>query len=98
MLRHNDEREVIPVVDPSRASKFGLILMANGFIEARFHLVLSGFETFQAKALVDLRIDGRRILGGEPANDKLVRGTVVGQCETGVLSVQTTDVPHPLQV
>jgi len=32
--------------------------MANGLIEALCQLVLSGFKTFQAKSLIDLRVEG----------------------------------------
>jgi hypothetical protein len=32
--------------------------MANGLIEALFQLVLSGLKTLQAKALIDLRVEG----------------------------------------
>ena len=35
-----------------------LTLMANGLIEALFQLVLSGLKTLQAKALIDLRVEG----------------------------------------
>jgi hypothetical protein len=35
---------------------------------------------------------------GGRAHHKVVRGAVVGQCETGVLSVRTSGLPHPLQV
>lgn len=41
---------------------------------------------------------GRCILGVGPAHHTVVRGAVVGQCETGVLRVRTTGLPHLLQV